>query len=95
FNYRLYNFNQTNRPDPAIHQSFVHHLRTLCPEGGDGARRVGLDTGSVHNFDISYYENLRKGQGFLESDSKLWSDRRTRRFVERFFEGKRSQESKF
>ena len=46
--------------------------------------RVGLDTGSVNSFDNSYYANLRNGRGVLESDSKLWSDSTTQRFVQRF-----------
>ncbi|CAI9303300.1 unnamed protein product [Lactuca saligna] len=68
---------------------------SLCPEGGDGAKRVDLDTGSVHKFDISYYENLKNGRGILESDSQLWNDPRTQRFVEWFLGGSRQQQSKF
>ncbi|KAL7583431.1 peroxidase N1 isoform X1 [Lactuca sativa] len=95
FCYRLYNFNSTNGPDPAINQTFLPHLRSLCPEGGDDANRVDLDTGSVHKFDISYYENLKNGRGILESDSQLWNDPRTQRFVEWFLGGSREQQSKF
>ncbi|XP_024963165.1 peroxidase N1-like [Cynara cardunculus var. scolymus] len=84
FRYRLYNFNNTNGPDPAIDQAFLPQLRTLCPDGGDNARRVGLDTGSVNNFDNSYYANLRSGRGVLESDAVLWRDPTTQRFVQRF-----------
>ncbi|KAI3715801.1 hypothetical protein L6452_22788 [Arctium lappa] len=84
FNYRLYNFNNTNGPDPDINQSFLPQLRALCPNGGDGTTRVGLDTGSVNSFDNSYYVNLRNGRGVLESDAKLWSDPTTQRFVQQF-----------
>ncbi|PWA96027.1 heme peroxidase [Artemisia annua] len=34
FSYRLYNFNNTNRPDPSINQAFLPQLRALCPNGG-------------------------------------------------------------
>ncbi|KAI3789017.1 hypothetical protein L2E82_01801 [Cichorium intybus] len=84
FSYRLYNFNNTNGPDPDINQAFLPQLRSLCPNGGDLFRRVALDTGSVNSFGNSFYENLRNGRGVIESDAKLWSDRRTRRFVQRF-----------
>ncbi|KAJ9538396.1 hypothetical protein OSB04_031129 [Centaurea solstitialis] len=84
FSYRLYNFNNTNGPDPDINQAFLPQLRALCPNNGDGSTRVGLDTGSVNNFDNSYYANLRNGRGVLESDAKLWSDPTTQRFVQRF-----------
>ncbi|KAI3789019.1 hypothetical protein L2E82_01803 [Cichorium intybus] len=84
FSYRLYNFNNTNGPDPDINQAFLPQLRALCPNGGDGLTRVGLDTGSIDHFDTSYFANLRNGQGVLESDAKLWSDPMTQGFVQRF-----------
>ncbi|KVH93470.1 peroxidase N1-like [Cynara cardunculus var. scolymus] len=84
FSYRLYNFNNTNGPDPDINPAFLPQLRALCPNGGDGSRRVDLDTGSVDRFGNSFYENLRKGRGVIESDAKLWSDRRTQKFVQGF-----------
>ncbi|GKD04711.1 peroxidase N1-like protein [Tanacetum coccineum] len=82
FSYRLYNFNNTNAPDPDINQAFLPQLRALCPNGGNALRRVGLDTGSVNSFGNSFYDNLRNGLGVIESDAKLWSDRRTQRFVQ-------------
>ncbi|KAK9071029.1 hypothetical protein SSX86_009597 [Deinandra increscens subsp. villosa] len=84
FSYRLYNFNNTNQPDPDINPAFLPQLRALCPNGGDGSTRVGLDTGSVTSFDNSFYANLRNGRGVLESDAKLWSDGTTRPIVQRF-----------
>ncbi|KAD6795411.1 hypothetical protein E3N88_06307 [Mikania micrantha] len=84
FSYRLYNFNNTNGPDPDINPAFLPQLRALCPNGGSGSTRVGLDTGSVNRFDNSFFANLRNGRGVLESDAKLWSDPTTQRFVQRF-----------
>ncbi|KAK9071031.1 hypothetical protein SSX86_009599 [Deinandra increscens subsp. villosa] len=84
FSYRLYNFNNTNRPDPDINPSFLPQLRALCPSGGDGSKRVALDTGSVNSFGNSFYTNLKNGRGVIESDAKLWSDPTTQKFVKRF-----------
>ncbi|KAK9075688.1 hypothetical protein SSX86_004016 [Deinandra increscens subsp. villosa] len=84
FSYRLYNFNNTNGPDTTIDPAFLPTLRNLCPNGGDGSRRVDLDTGSVGRFDNSYYANLRNRRGVLESDAALWNDPTTQRFVQRF-----------
>ncbi|KAK9075926.1 hypothetical protein SSX86_004256 [Deinandra increscens subsp. villosa] len=95
FHHRLYNYSGTNVPDPAIDHTFLRHLRTMCPEGGDGARRVALDTDSVNNFDNSFYGNLRDGRGVLESDSLLWSDPRTQKIVQGFIGGSRRHQSKF
>lgn len=85
FRYRLYNFTTTgNGADPSINPAFLPQLRALCPQNGDGTRRVGLDTGSPNRFDSSFFTNLRNGRGILESDQKLWTDASTRTFVERF-----------
>ncbi|KAD5317444.1 hypothetical protein R6Q59_032780 [Mikania micrantha] len=89
FSNRLYNYNNTNEPDPTIDQAFLHRLRTLCPHGGDDATRVALDTESVNIFDTSYFENIKRGRGVLESDSLLWSDPRTQKYVKRFIGAKR------
>ncbi|MCL7030574.1 hypothetical protein MKW94_007384 [Papaver nudicaule] len=84
FRYRLYNFSGTGAADPTINPSFLTTLQNLCPDNGDGSRRVALDTGSENRFDQSYYTNLRNGRGVLESDQKLWSDASTRTVVQRF-----------
>ncbi|KAK9110650.1 hypothetical protein Sjap_018710 [Stephania japonica] len=86
FSYRLYNFS-TSTPtgaDPTIDPAFVPQLRALCPQNGDGSRRVGLDTGSQDTFDDSFFTNLRNGRGVLDSDQKLWTDPATRDIAQRF-----------
>lgn len=84
FSYRLYNYNNTNRPDPTIDPAFLPTLQNLCPNGGNALSRVTLDTGSVGRFDNSYYANLRNRRGVLESDAALWNNPTTQRFVQRF-----------
>ena len=85
FRYRLYNFTTTgNGADPSIDATFVSQLQALCPQNGDGSRRIGLDTGSANRFDNSFFANLRDGKGILESDQKLWTDASTRTLVQRF-----------
>ncbi|KAL7602207.1 hypothetical protein Lser_V15G24346 [Lactuca serriola] len=73
---------QWNRP--GYKPAFLPQLRALCPNGGNAFRRVDLDTGNVNSFGNSFYENLRNGRGVIESDAKLWSDRRTQRYVQGF-----------
>ncbi|GMJ12933.1 peroxidase 25 [Hibiscus trionum] len=85
FRYRLYNFTTTgNGADPSIASAFVSQLQALCPQNGDGTRRIGLDTGSVNRFDNSFFANLRDGKGILESDQMLWNDASTKNVVQRF-----------
>ncbi|XP_065868508.1 peroxidase N1-like [Euphorbia lathyris] len=83
FSYRLYN-TTTSVSDPTIDPTFLPQLRTLCPQNGDGKKRVSLDTGSENRFDSSFFNNLKNGRGILESDQKLWTDASTRPFVQRF-----------
>ncbi|GFP98687.1 peroxidase n1 [Phtheirospermum japonicum] len=85
FRYRLYNFNSSGGADATIDPSFLPTLRSLCPDGGNGSVRVGLDNGSENRFDNSYFTNLRAGRGVLESDQRLWVDNNsTRNVVQRF-----------
>lgn len=84
FSYRLYNFNSTSTSDPSINPSFLPQLKALCPQNGDGTKRVALDTDSSDRFDATFFDNLRNGRGILESDQKLWTDASTRIVVQRF-----------
>ncbi|KAI3846672.1 hypothetical protein MKW92_039927 [Papaver armeniacum] len=68
FSNRLYNFNGTGNADPTINPTFLTTLQNLCPENGDGSKRVALDT--VVGFPATIYTNLRNGRGVLESDKK-------------------------
>ncbi|KOM53990.1 hypothetical protein LR48_Vigan09g264900 [Vigna angularis] len=81
FSNRLYNFT-ANGPDPSIDPSFISQLQSLCPQNGDGSKRVALDTGSQTAFDLSYYNNLRRGRGILQSDQALWNDASTQKIVQ-------------
>ncbi|CAL5329625.1 unnamed protein product [Camellia sinensis] len=82
--YRLYNYSNTGAPDPTINPAFLPQLQSLCPQNGDGSKRIALDTGSVGKFDTSFFTNLRNGRGILESDKKLWTDASTKTYVQRY-----------
>ncbi|KAK9101993.1 hypothetical protein Sjap_019247 [Stephania japonica] len=84
FRYRLYNFTATGNADPTINQAFLSQLRALCPSNGDGSKRVALDKDSQTNFDVSFFKNVRDGNGVLESDQRLWGDAATRTYVQNY-----------
>lgn len=84
FSYRLYNFTTTGNADPTISPAFLAQLQALCPKNGDGLRKVDLDKDSPAKFDVSYFKNVRDGNGVLESDQRLWEDSDTRRVVQNY-----------
>ncbi|KAF7839641.1 peroxidase 25 [Senna tora] len=84
FSYRLYNFTTTGNSDPTINQAFLSQLQTLCPKTGDGLRKVPLDKDSPAKFDVSFFKNVRDGNGVLESDQRLWGDSNTQRVVQNY-----------
>ncbi|CAA3024206.1 peroxidase 25 [Olea europaea subsp. europaea] len=84
FQYRLYNFTSTGNSDPSINQAFLAQLQSTCPKNGDGSKRVALDKDSQFKFDVSFFKNVRDGNGILESDQRLWGDSSTRRIVENY-----------
>ncbi|XP_038712145.1 peroxidase 25 isoform X2 [Tripterygium wilfordii] len=82
--YRLYNFTATGNSDPTIKQSFLAQLQAVCPKDGDGLNRIALDRDSQNKFDVSYFKNVRDGNGVLESDQRLWDDAATRNIVQKY-----------
>ena len=86
FEYRLYNFTAKGNADPTINQAFLAQLRALCPDvGGDVSKKgVPLDKDSQFKFDVSFFKNVRDGNGVLESDQRLFGDSETQRIVKNY-----------
>ncbi|KAL1831781.1 hypothetical protein ACET3Z_001432 [Daucus carota] len=82
--YRLYNFTSSGGPDPTIDSQFLSTLQSLCPQGGDGNKRIALDYGSGDDFDNSFFKNVQNNRGILESDQSLWQDNTTQTYVKRY-----------
>lgn len=84
FSYRLYNYSASGQSDPSINNDYVSQLQELCPANGDGLTKVALDRGSQTTFDTSFFQNINKGYGVLESDQRLMSDDTTSNYVKRY-----------
>ncbi|KVH93785.1 heme peroxidase [Cynara cardunculus var. scolymus] len=84
FRYRLYNFTTTGNSDPSLSQSALTNFQTLCPKSSSGTEQVALDKDSPMKFDVSYFKNVRDGNGVLESDQRLWGDPATRDIVQNY-----------
>ncbi|KAJ8544870.1 hypothetical protein K7X08_017453 [Anisodus acutangulus] len=87
FSYRLYNFTRTGNADPSIDQQFLAQLQTACPQNGDGLKKVALDKDSQMKFDVSFFKNVRNGNGILESDQRLLGDPSTKKILWRIMQG--------
>ncbi|CAH2079889.1 unnamed protein product [Thlaspi arvense] len=89
-------FNTTgNTADPTMDQTFVPQLQRLCPQNGDASRRVDLDAGSGNTFDTSFFNNLSRGRGILQSDHVLWTNPTTRSIVQEFMSSRGNFNAQF
>ncbi|XP_058752547.1 peroxidase A2-like [Vicia villosa] len=70
---RLYNFNNTGKPDPTLDTTYLKELQKECPENGTGTNRVDLDPTTPDILDKNYYNNLQGKKGLLQSDQELFS----------------------
>nr|ABG46370.1 rubber peroxidase 1 [Hevea brasiliensis] len=73
FSPRLYNFNNTNSPDPTLNTTYLQTLQQICPQGGNGSVITNLDLTTSDTFDNEYFSNLLVGEGLLQSDQELFN----------------------
>ncbi|GJN20293.1 hypothetical protein PR202_gb07652 [Eleusine coracana subsp. coracana] len=70
---RLYNFSNTNMPDPTLDPAYRDFLSQRCPRNGDPTALNDLDPTTPDTFDKNYYTNIEVNRGFLNSDQELKS----------------------
>ncbi|KAL9458906.1 hypothetical protein AB3S75_007735 [Citrus x aurantiifolia] len=73
FRGRLYDFNNTGKPDPTLDRTLLKQLRALCPQGRNGGVLANFDVKTPDVFDNKYFSNLRLRKGLLQSDQELFS----------------------
>ncbi|KAL5211112.1 hypothetical protein ABZP36_006735 [Zizania latifolia] len=66
FHDRLYNFSGSMQPDQTMDLAYLSELRQSCP-ASDGDRTA------LSNLDNSYYGNIRRNRGLLQSDQGMLS----------------------
>ncbi|KAK9682366.1 hypothetical protein RND81_10G068700 [Saponaria officinalis] len=75
---RIYNFNGTNAPDPALNSNYVPQLQKACPQGStDTTSVVPMDPTSPLLTDVKYYTNVLVNKGLFTSDWTLRTDSAT------------------
>ncbi|KAJ4805950.1 Peroxidase [Rhynchospora pubera] len=67
--------------DPTMDPTYASQLQGACPANANPNLAVGLDPVSPRTFDNQYYKNLQQGMGLLKSDQVLFTDTRSRPFV--------------
>ncbi|KAL3651792.1 hypothetical protein CASFOL_004794 [Castilleja foliolosa] len=85
FRDRLYNYKNSSKPDPSLNPSLLSKLQSICTTNDKtSCNLAALDSGSANVFDNSYYKNLMKNYGLLQSDQALMSHPTTVPMVERY-----------
>ncbi|KAK6921512.1 hem peroxidase [Dillenia turbinata] len=83
FKDRIFGYNSPSGYDPALHPKFAERLRQNCANySTDPTRATFNDVRSTKDFDNMYFKNLRLGLGLLQSDHALFTNPRTRPFVD-------------
>ncbi|KAG5625123.1 hypothetical protein H5410_010341 [Solanum commersonii] len=84
FKRRLFNYQDSGKPDPILDSSMLSNLQSTCPEEGSNTKITPLDIQSVTRFDNAYYRNLMNNTGLLESDQALMSNSETADMVKSY-----------
>ncbi|KAM4096850.1 hypothetical protein ACJW30_08G136000 [Castanea mollissima] len=98
FNNRLFNFEQTGRPDSSMDPHMLFQLQLLCPNVSGYSADLDSEIGNLttpldHDFDNHYFQNLLNRKALLSSDQVLLNSYETKRLIQdysistdRFFE---------
>ncbi|KAA8531440.1 hypothetical protein F0562_006207 [Nyssa sinensis] len=86
---RLYNFNNTGKPDPTMKKSFLDEMRKQCPprvKKGQSDPLVFLtpDYGPSYSFTNTYYARVLANESVLEIDQQLLFNDDTNQLTQEF-----------
>lgn len=85
FKGRLFNYQDSGKPDPNLDSSMLSNLQCTCPDTDESNTTLTpLDIQSVTRFDNAYYRNLMNNSGLLESDQALMSNSQTADMVKSY-----------
>lgn len=76
FQDRLYNFQNTGKPDPTMDSTLLNTLKTRCPQNSTADNPVNLDQNPLSSMtvDNSYYRQIILRRGILQIDQELALD---------------------
>uniref|UniRef100_J3LLQ6 Peroxidase n=1 Tax=Oryza brachyantha TaxID=4533 RepID=J3LLQ6_ORYBR len=74
FNDRLYNISGTMQPDQTLDMAYLNELRQCCPASEPESTTLrNLDPPTPDAFDNSFYANIVRNRGLLQSDQGMLS----------------------
>ncbi|OAY38220.1 peroxidase 60 [Manihot esculenta] len=90
FQDRLYNFQDTGKPDPTMDATLLSMLRQRCPQNSAGTNTTFLDQNPSSSFtvDNSFYQQILMHKGVLQVDQELALDPITKSIVATIANGK-------
>lgn len=73
---RLYNFNNTGKPDPTMDTTLLSTLRARCPKNATVDNTANLDQNPLSSLtvDNSYFKQILMRRGVLQIDQELALD---------------------
>ena len=85
FEDRLYNFQNSGKPDPAMSPKLLYSLQKKCPRGANSNNQDFLDQtkGSEFKMDNGFFKRILEGEGLLQVDQELAYHPETRPIVVR------------
>jgi peroxidase len=85
FSNRIYNYDgQSGQIDPTFNAQYASQLQQACPTTVGPTIAVDIDPFTPITFDNVYFTNLVNGFGLFSSDQVLYTDTRSRSFVQQF-----------
>ncbi|GAV73532.1 peroxidase domain-containing protein [Cephalotus follicularis] len=89
---RLYNFNNTGKPDPSMSATIADKLKLQCPPGlkknqSDPLVFLNPESGSNYKFTDSYYSRVLSHEATLGVDQQLLFNNDTLQIIEEFAAG--------
>ncbi|CAO2840094.1 unnamed protein product [Amaranthus hypochondriacus] len=85
FEDRLYNFQNSGKPDPSMSPKLLYSLQKKCPRGANSNNQDFLDQtkGSEFKMDNGFFKRILEGEGLLQVDQELAYHPETRPIVVR------------
>ncbi|KAL3752658.1 hypothetical protein ACJRO7_000119 [Eucalyptus globulus] len=81
---RLYEFNNTGKPDPSMDPSFLAELRVQCPPNSTNSVYLNPDSGSSNRFSKTFYSRVLNHRAVLSIDQQIAAHKESLQIARRY-----------